>query len=87
MVARPSQHAFVHYEQTPETTPKLLFEVKGEGHWSANGPKGMALDVTNGDVGMIALSWLKVFLLGDERYRPYLLQPPGLASHYETNLQ
>ena len=81
-----NEHALIHYCTTPSTTPKLLFEVRGAGHWVANGPKGIYRDTGNGDVGRIALAWLKVFLVGDERYRKFLLTEPESASRFETNL-
>jgi len=64
-----------------------LFEVRGAGHWVANGPKGIYRDTGNGDVGRIALAWLKVFLVGDERYRKFLLTEPESASRFETNIR
>ncbi|MFP6796246.1 MAG: hypothetical protein VB933_04175, partial [Pseudomonadales bacterium] len=63
------------------------FEVRGAGHWVANGPKGVYRDTGNGDVGRIALAWLKVFLVGDERYRKFLLVKPRSASRFETNIR
>ena len=82
-----NEHALIHYCTTPSTTPKLLFEVRGAGHWVANGPKGIYRDTGNGDVGRIALAWLKVFLVGDERYRKFLLTEPESASRFETNIR
>ena len=82
-----NEHGLVHYCTTPPATPKLLFEVRDAGHWIANGPKGVYRDTGNGDVGRIALAWLKVFLEGDERYRKFLLAEPQSASRFETNIQ
>ena len=82
-----NEHGLIHYCTTPSTTPKLLFEVRGAGHWVANGPKGIYRDTGNGDVGRIALAWLKVFLVGDERYRKFLLTEPESASRFETNIR
>ena len=82
-----NEHGLTHYCTTPSTTPKLLFEVRGAGHWVANGPKGIYRDTGNGDVGRIALAWLKVFLVGDERYRKFLLTEPESASRFETNIR
>ena len=58
-VAAPASHADLHYKNTPNSTIKLLYEVKGGDHRIANGPQG-----GNGDVGKVALSWLKLHLLG-----------------------
>ena len=82
-----NEHGLIHYCTTPSTTPKLLFEVRGAGHWVANGPKGIYRDTGNGDVGRIALAWLKVFLVGDEHYRKFLLTEPESASRFETNIR
>jgi dienelactone hydrolase len=58
------------YAATPETTPKMLFEVQGSSHNVANNP-------ANHDwiIGKYGLSWFKVFLEGDERYRQFLIAP------------
>jgi dienelactone hydrolase len=58
------------YAATPETTPKMLFEVQGSSHNVANNP-------ANHDwiIGKYGLSWFKVFLEGDERYRQFLTAP------------
>ena len=81
-IARTRTHARQHYDSTPSSTQKLLFEVRGGGHRVANTPSG-----GDDDVGLFALSWLKVFLEGDERYRSFLLEEPGSASQFETNLE
>ena len=47
----------------------------------------MYRDTGNGDVGRIALAWLKVFLEGDERYRKFLLAEPQSASRFESNIR
>ena len=47
---------------------------------------GVYRDTGNGDVGRIALAWLKVFLVGDERYTKFLSTKPQSASRFETNI-
>ncbi len=76
-----SMHALVHYRETPKGTPKLLYEVEGAGHFLpySTGNAG-------GDVGRIALLWLKVHLLDDDRYRPLLEKRPETASRYDLDL-
>jgi hypothetical protein len=59
------------YDSIPNSTPKLLFEVSGAGHSFSNSPA-----FQNGEIGRYGLSWLKVFLEGDERYRQFLVQRP-----------
>jgi dienelactone hydrolase len=69
------------FESIPESTPKMLFEIAGGGHDIANNPIS-----AGGEVGLYGLSWLKVFLEGDERYRQFLLEPPSRQSDFRTNL-
>ena len=79
--APPSQHATRHYNLTPPSTNKLLFEVKNGNHSVSNGPEG-----ANGMVGKIAISWLNNFLKGEDCYCKLLLDIPDIASKYLTNI-
>jgi len=64
------------YSGTPETTPKYLFEVQGSSHNVANSPRNH-----EGIIGLYGLSWWKVFMEGDERYKQFLLAPkPSIAT-------
>ena len=67
LVAPPSEHANVHYNSTPNTTDKLLFEVANGNHFVANSPSG-----SEGVIGQVALSWLKLQLEEKECYCPLL---------------
>jgi dienelactone hydrolase len=69
------------FESIPESTPKMLFEVAGGAHDIANNPIS-----AGGEVGRYGLSWLKVFLEGDERYRQFLLEIPSRQSDFRENL-
>jgi dienelactone hydrolase len=80
-VAPPVFHADVHYNYTPDTTEKLLFEIANAGHQVANSPTG-----GQNNVGKIALSWLKKYLLDEICYCPLLLEAPSTASTYITNI-
>ena len=80
-VAPPNLHAEAQYNYTPSTTTKLLYEVFLGGHTIANSPSG-----GQGDVGRMAVSWLKTFLEKDSCYCPLLLSVPGSSSDYQTNL-
>jgi dienelactone hydrolase len=73
-----SQDAFVII---PDDTPKMLYEVQGEGHFSWGTPR-----TNGGAVGRYALSWQKVFLEGDERFRQFLLEEGPRASDFRSNL-
>jgi dienelactone hydrolase len=55
------------YMDTPDSVSKMLFEVNGAGHDVANDPAN-----SNGIIGLYGLSWFKLFLEGDERYKPLL---------------
>ncbi len=87
--APPAQHADIHYNLTPNTTDKLLFEVKNGNHSVANTPSG-----GNGVVGKIALSWLKLYVDKDDCYCPLLTEellvdPPAASkvlSSFECEL-
>lgn len=84
--APPAQHANLHYNATPNTTDKLLFEVDNGNHSVANTPNG-----ANGLVGQIALSWLRLQMEDDECYCPLLedelLDNPSEASDIQTNIE
>ncbi|HTV23135.1 MAG TPA: hypothetical protein VMG12_30815 [Polyangiaceae bacterium] len=69
------------FESIPGETPKMLFEVAGGSHSVANNPTS-----ANGEIGRYGLSWLKVFLEGDERYRQFLLETPSRQSDFRDNL-
>ncbi|MAB58309.1 MAG: lipase [Aequorivita sp.] len=87
--APPAEHADIHYNVTPNTTDKLLFEVANGNHSVANSPTG-------GDdaVGKIALSWLKLYVDDNDCYCPLLTEellvnPPAASkvlSSFECEL-
>ena len=80
--APPYLHANIHYNYTPSTTDKLLFEVEYGDHYVANGPNG-----GSGYVGDIALEWINNYLLGDNSNCELLLEVPPTASQYLTNIE
>ena len=86
VVAPPAQHADIHYDVTPNTTNKLLFEVENGDHSVANTPNG-----GNGAVGKIALSWLKLYVEENDCYCPLLtdslLVDPPAASKVESSFE
>jgi dienelactone hydrolase len=69
------------FEIMDDATPKMLYEVEGEGHFSWGTPR-----TNGGAVGRYALSWQKVFLDGDERFLPFLLEEGPRASDFRSNL-
>jgi len=84
--APPAQHANIHYNVTPNTTDKLLFEVANGNHSVANTPNG-----GDGAVGKIALSWLKLYVEENDCYCPLLtdelLVDPPAASNVEQDFE
>lgn len=70
------------YTQMPQSTPKMLIEVSGAGSDVANDPGN-----SSGMIGLYGLSWFKVYLDGDERYKKFLLAPAPGASKFMTNVK
>ena len=66
------------YENTPETTEKILFEVAGDGHGATYAPYGEIADYV--------LYWLNYQVLDDNSYCELLLNIPSTSSQYLTNL-
>jgi pimeloyl-ACP methyl ester carboxylesterase len=85
-VASPLQHADIHYNETPITTNKVLYEVANGDHSVANTPNG-----ANGAVGQIALSWLKLYVEENDCYcsllTDTLLLDPPTASKVEQDFE
>ena len=71
--------ALPQYEYVPETTDKLYFESAGEGHGSSSFP--------NDDVAEFALAWLKKYLLNNDSYCAFLIEPPQSVSQFMTTLE
>lgn len=84
-IAPNNQHSNVHYNYTPNSTPKLLFEVSEADHNIPLDPS-----IGNGDLGNVAYAWLQLFLYGDMCYcellETDLLDQNLTASNYLTNL-
>ena len=83
--AAPANHANVHYNYTPNSTNKLLFEISGGDHRTPLDPT-----LKNGDVGNVAFAWLKFFLEGNNCYCGILsvksLDLNSTSSGYQTNI-
>jgi dienelactone hydrolase len=69
------------YEAIPNSTPKLLYVMALEGHFSWGTPA-----TNNNASGRYVLAWEKVFLEGDQRYQRFLLERGPLASDFRSNL-
>ena len=64
------------YAAIPASTPKMMMSIGGANHFSWFSPTGAG----SGMSGEVALAFHKVFLEGDERYRPFLLQSRGTVT-------
>jgi dienelactone hydrolase len=73
-----------YYAAVPNDVPKMLFEVQGSSHNVANSPRNH-----NGIIGLYGLSWWKLFLEGDQRYKQFLTAPkPSITtSKFATNVK
>jgi len=80
--ANPDDHASIHYQYTPISTTKAIYEVQNGSHYVGNYPTS-----ANNYMGKIVLAWLSNFLIGDECYYPLLLETPEFASQYINNLE
>jgi len=69
------------YRQIPESTPKMLITIPGANHFAWFGPD----DAGRGRSGAYALAFQKVFLEGDERWRPFLITKPATGTQ-TTNI-
>jgi dienelactone hydrolase len=78
------------YMSIPSTTPKLLYLIANGGAFAAASPTNTTTDLvdagTTANVARFGLSWLKVFLECDERFRPFLLTKPGDAEEFDSTL-
>lgn len=72
------------YMSIPETTPKLVYVVTGGSHFVANTPAG---ESGKYDIGRFGLSWMKVYLECDDRYRQFLPVKPSDADTFETDVK
>jgi dienelactone hydrolase len=75
-------HANIHYDYTPNSTPKAIYEIENGNHSVGNYPT-----TANNYVGKLVLSWLNYFLIEDNCYFPLLLEYPEQASSYINNLE
>jgi len=72
-VAPVAQHAMPFYSSIPSTSVKAYAEFSGGDHYVASSP------LTNKGVAILGLSWLKVYVEGDSRYRPLIKTRPELS--------
>jgi dienelactone hydrolase len=68
------------YGAIADSTPKMMVSIPGTTHFNWFGPE----DAGGGISGEAALAFQKVFLEGDDRWKPFLLQSRGSKT---TNIQ
>ncbi len=74
--------AAVHYNYTPESTTKMLFELEGGNHETGLNP-----NAGSGQLGEKVIGWLNYHLLDNLDYCDTLLNIPSSATQFYTNLQ
>jgi len=73
-VAPVIQHASPFYNRIPNSTKKAYFEMNNGDHWCANGG-----NTYNALLGKYGVSWMKLHLDNDARYKPFLCGPNHTA--------
>ena len=74
--------AAIHYNYTPESTTKMLFELEGGNHETGLNPYS-----GSGELGEKIIDWLNYHLLDNLDDCDVLLNVPNSASQFYTNLQ
>ncbi|MET0342248.1 MAG: hypothetical protein ABW252_14685 [Polyangiales bacterium] len=70
------------YNTIPNGTPKLLYVMALDGHFSWGTPT-----TNGGNSGKYMLAWQKTFLEGDQRYRKFLKERGPLATVWMSNIR
>ena len=74
--------AAIHYNYTPESTTKMLFELEGGNHGTGLNPYS-----GSGELGEKVIDWLNYHLLDNLDDCDVLLNVPSSATQFYTNLQ
>lgn len=69
-IAKVAEHARLHYASIPDSTIKAYLEFSGGNHFIGNNSRS-SIDARS-QIGRYALAWLKLYVDGDERYRPFI---------------
>jgi len=70
-VAPPAQHASVFYGSIPSATPKGIALATGASHFIPSTPPA--------GFTQLAVAWMKYYVDGDTRYKPFITRPGGLS--------
>lgn len=83
--APPATYTNIHYANTPATTNKMIYEVKGGNHNTPLYPT-----TGSGDLGNVAHAWMNLYLNNDDCYCPMLrddsLNQHASSSDFQTNI-
>lgn len=75
-VAPMAVHAWPHYQTLPTTIPRGYMEIKGGDHFIANtlieGSRLSSKIDVHDLIGRLSLAWLKYYMDGDQRYKPFI---------------
>ena len=79
------------YMSIPATTPKILYEITNGGHYVSTSPTNSTTDMapdtaSTANIARFGLSWLKVYLECDTRFRQFMLVKPSDAAEFDTTV-
>lgn len=79
------------YQSIPATTPKILYEINNGSHYVSTSPTNSSTDMapdsaSTGNVARFGLSWLKVYLECDTRFRQFLTVKPADSAEFDSTL-
>lgn len=80
-VAPNDYHTNVFYNNTPETTDKLLYEISGGDHYTVVSP------YNDQEMGLKTVFWLEKYILNDLSNCDSLIIQPSTASDFSTNIE
>jgi len=80
-VAPNDYHTNIFYNNTPETTDKLLYEISGGDHYTVVSP------YNDQEMGLKTVFWLEKYILNDLSNCDSLIIQPPTASDFSTNIE
>ena len=80
-VAPNDYHTNVFYNNTPETTDKLLYEISGGSHYTVVSP------YNDQEMGLKTVFWIEKYILNDLSNCDSLIVQPSTASDFSTNIE
>ena len=80
-IAPNDYHSNVFYNNTPETTDKLLYEISGAYHNTVTSP------YNDQGMGLKAIFWIEKYILNDFSNCDSLIAQPPTASEFFTNIE